>query len=216
MVFLCIFWQSSYAWLFIGPQNVLSAWKHCSRPPKQPLTAEEPTLYGESSNIPYIFWNFCCCLCGPCPLARRERKSHWESPRLLWTFLAQCWKGSDIICVLWFLSPCILNSKRAFLDLVMVNCPYVLKWFSLCCGLHIPFPLYLVFHCVDTQALCGLRGSRQYETDWCGLLCKVIGCLSIISWGSQASKNTATVVAISKIQAESNRGFSSPQKPWMS
>lgn len=34
-----------------------------------------------------------------------------------------------------------------------------------------------------------------------------------IDWRSKASKNTATVVAISKIQAESKGESSSPQKP---
>lgn len=62
------------------------------------------------------------------PIGQKRKKNPLRKSKIsLCTFLAQRWNGSDIVCTLWYLFPCVLNSKRAFLDLEMVNCPYELS-----------------------------------------------------------------------------------------
>lgn len=88
-------------------------------------------------------------------ISKKRKKRPFRKPKtFLYTFLAQCQEGSDIVCAFSFLSPCILNSHRASLDLGMVSCPYLLSDpFSLVLWFTSSTSLYLVFSCADIQVL---------------------------------------------------------------
>jgi len=63
----------------------------------------------------------------PMSISQQRKKRAFGTPKtFLCSVLAQCQEGSDIVCALQFLSPCILNSHKDLLDLGMVSCPYLL------------------------------------------------------------------------------------------